>query len=231
MSADILYLTRAVLSPASRNIAALLRQASRADAGHSLIWSLFEQQEGGPARFLFRETEPGRRWLLLSQEVPTPSTDLWTLETREFQPDLAAGSLVRFSLRANPAVSVATDVRHADGSRMRGHRADAVMHARWAISPHERAGWTAADTEAAALAWLYAREERLGLAFDREACLAMAYRQQRVWRRGAEPVRFSTIDYEGVARVENPARLQAAMAHGVGRARRYGCGLLLVRPA
>ncbi|QCI80328.1 type I-E CRISPR-associated protein Cas6/Cse3/CasE [Hankyongella ginsenosidimutans] len=66
MSADILYLTRAVLSPASRNIAALLRQASRADAGHSLIWSLFEQQEGGPARFLFRETEPGRRWLLLA---------------------------------------------------------------------------------------------------------------------------------------------------------------------
>nr|WP_281277565.1 type I-E CRISPR-associated protein Cas6/Cse3/CasE [Hankyongella ginsenosidimutans] len=48
---------------------------------------------------------------------------------------------------------------------------------------------------------------------------------------GADPVRFSTIDYEGVARVENPARLQAAMAHGVGRARRYGCGLLLVRPA
>ena len=51
-------------------------------------------------------------------------------------------------------------------------------------------------------------------------------------REGARhPVTFSEIDYEGVLTVTDPEKLTAALFGGIGRARAYGCGLMLVRPA
>ena len=46
-----------------------------------------------------------------------------------------------------------------------------------------------------------------------------------------KPITFSEIDYEGVLTVADPAKLTAALFTGVGKARSYGCGLMLVRPA
>lgn len=228
-----LYLTRAVLAPTSRNIERLLRQAAGADQGHSLIWSLFEAQTEGPARFLWRETEAGRRWLLLSPVAPQAAQpDLWSLETEAFRPAFSAGARLRFSLRANPAVTLPGVGERDNGKRKHGKHVDVVMHARHGLDPVARAAWSPADTERVALDWLYAREDRLGLSFERDACLAMSYRQVDIPRgRSAPPIRFSTVDYQGVASVTDPALLANAVASGVGRARRYGCGLLLLRPA
>ena len=84
--------------------------------------------------------------------------------------------------------------------------------------------------KAAALTWLFARETRLGVAFDRERCSAGGYRQVRIGRAGAKPIRHSVIDFEGVLTVVDPDLLGHALTGGVGKARAYGCGLLLLRP-
>ena len=50
-------------------------------------------------------------------------------------------------------------------------------------------------------------------------------------RRRDEPgrPRYATLDFEGVLRVVDPARLMQAVAQGFGSSRAYGCGLMLLR--
>jgi CRISPR system Cascade subunit CasE len=39
------------------------------------------------------------------------------------------------------------------------------------------------------------------------------------------------LDFEGVLEVTDPVRFLAALANGFGRARAFGCGLMLIRRA
>jgi CRISPR system Cascade subunit CasE len=223
-----LFLTQAELRPASRNLAKIISQQSNQDAGHSLIWSLFEHADGAktPPRFLWRVLEKGKRFLLLSNLEPKSVPDgLWALVTKPMVPSFKAGQQLRFQLRANPAVTLP----RGQGLGNAGKHVDAIMHARFKA---DRSRWSVEDTEKAALGWLFARELRLGLVFDREATMAMGYMQVNAGRPSVgNEVRFSTVDYQGVATVSDPIALANAIANGVGKARRYGCGLLLVRPA
>jgi CRISPR system Cascade subunit CasE len=53
----------------------------------------------------------------------------------------------------------------------------------------------------------------------------------RISRGGGKPVEFGRLDFEGVIEVTNPAALLAAVVTGLGRARAFGCGLMLLRRA
>ena len=48
-------------------------------------------------------------------------------------------------------------------------------------------------------------------------------------RGSGKPVQFSTVDYEGLLEVTHPGKLTETMAHGIGRAKAFGGGLLLLR--
>ncbi len=56
-----------------------------------------------------------------------------------------------------------------------------------------------------------------------------AYRQHRLPRKGSKPIQFSTVDISGVLEVLDGALAAEALLNGIGRARGFGCGLLLVR--
>lgn len=60
-----------------------------------------------------------------------------------------------------------------------------------------------------------------------------AYRQHRIPRKGKDiaPIQFSTVDLSGVLEVVDVERATEALRDGIGRARGFGCGLLLARPA
>jgi CRISPR system Cascade subunit CasE len=196
----------------------LLDEGAR-DVGHRLVWSLFADDPDAKRDFLYREAEPGR-FLILSERAPDDPQGLWSLETKTYAPALTVGLRLGFGLRANPVQSVKTP------GRERGVRVDAVMHAK------TRAGhpFGPEEVEAAALAWLFSRETRLGVTFDRNRCSAGGYRQLQIGRAAARPIRHSIIDYAGVLTVVDPKALANAMTFGVGKARAYGCGLLMLRP-
>lgn len=215
------FITRAHLrqdAPAARALARLLLDQSESDNGHRLVWTLFGQEPDSARDFLYRESAPGH-FLVVSPRRPHASDDIWVLESRPYDPLLPVGATYAFSLRANPAASVARPGK-------RGLRVDAVTHAR----TQKGDPLTADEKEEAALAWLYARAPRLGVTFEREFCAASGYRRVSVPRKGAAPAQFSLIDFEGALRVEDPALLAQALRQGVGRARAYGAGLLLLRP-
>ena len=57
------------------------------------------------------------------------------------------------------------------------------------------------------------------------------YETVRIPRAGGQPAQFSVLDFEGVLEVTDPMRFLAALVNGFGRARAFGCGLMLIRRA
>jgi CRISPR system Cascade subunit CasE len=57
------------------------------------------------------------------------------------------------------------------------------------------------------------------------------YRQHRITRRGETPIRFSTLDFEGVLEITDPSVFVAKVCAGFGPQKAFGCGLMLLRRA
>lgn len=203
-------------------LARTLLHGSTDDRAHGLIWSLFSSTGAESRDFLYREIEPGR-FITVAARPPQNPHHLWDIESKAYAPELESDQRLAFVLRANPAMAA-----HVPG-RGRGVRVDAVMHAKYKLSPKERQSFTGA--EAAALDWLEERADNLGAHFDRERCSATGYRQVIVRKMNGGTVAFSEINFEGMLTVTDPARLTDALFKGIGKARSYGCGLMLVRSA
>ena len=75
-------------------------------------------------------------------------------------------------------------------------------------------------------AWLKRQAARHGFDFSEDLLSVDAYTRHR-GKKG--DIKFSTVDFSGELLVTDAAALTAALAHGIGRAKAFGCGLLLVQ--
>ena len=200
--------------------------------GHQLLWKLFVDVPGNDRPFLFRqEMEDGTdgaiagtpRFYVYSTRQPESAMGL-EVQCKPFSPQLEKGDRLAFRLRANPTVAKST------GEGKRSHRADVLMDARKPFSPGERTSQACVNAmETAARDWLKSRAEALGFALPVEPEVG-AYRQHVLSKQEiARPIRFSSVDYEGLLEVTDPERLIETLAHGVGRAKAFGCGLMMLR--
>lgn len=217
------FLTKATLAPGTRSIGALLAETGSADGGHRLLWSLFSStSEGARERdFIYRRIDD-RNYLIVSSRPPADAHALWNLGPKPYEPEPQAGEGYHFILRANPAMAISRE------GRKPSLRVDAVMHAKRAARAEQKP-WGREEEEVAALAWLFARQVAIGVTLDQQRCRITAYEQHRIPRKQGEPARFSTVDYEGRLNVEDPARFKRALFGGIGKARAFGCGLMLIR--
>lgn len=221
-----LYLGRARLkrdAPAAALAGVLVPTGAdaRIAAAHSLVWALFAD---GPSRqrdFLWREDAPGA-FMTLSARPPADPHGLFDLDSKEFTPALSAGDRLNFRLRANPTVT-----RSASAGK-RGQRADVVMDA--LREAGNRAEQRPSTIITAGRAWLAAQGERHGFTPDPDAAVD-GYDQRKLSRPGGPPMRFSTLDFEGRLTVQDPALFLLQLAQGFGRAKAFGCGLMLIRRA
>lgn len=204
-------------------------------AGHHLLWSLFADGEARTRDFLWREegSEGGRlrrRFLVLSQRPPEDRHGLFEVESQSFEPSLAAGDRLRFVLRANPAKSRATP-----GAR--GRRYDPVAAALSELPPEKRAVHRYQTLQDVGTQWLAAQGERNGFDLARdpdseEPRVQVEADDWRVLPRGAaRPISFSVLDFEGELVVNEPALFLQRLEQGFGRAKAFGCGLMLIRRA
>jgi CRISPR system Cascade subunit CasE len=193
----------------------------RALAAHRLVWSFMTQGPDPRRDFLWREEAPGR-FLVLAPRPPGESA-LFDLSSKPFAPELAPGDRLRFALRAN-----ATVARRRPGQR--GARGDVVMHALHPVEPGPaRAKARPALLREAGAAWLGRIGARSGFCPDGDALAVDGYRRLRIPRPGQKDVEIGLLDFAGTLRVDDPARFVAALSHGFGRGRAFGCGLMLIR--
>ena len=197
---------------------------------HQALWKLFDvakEERTDRAEFLFRTENKDHLpvFYLLSQRQPRDHARLWDIESKPYQPDIRVGNRLAFKLRVNPVVTRAGEA----GSRSKRH--DVVMDAKrqmnWKHLPEGQRPTLASLAQKAGENWLRAREERLGCKFDDAAVHADGY---LTWRKhSAKSIELSMLDLEGCLTIVDPARFTDALLKGVGPAKSFGCGLLLVR--
>lgn len=224
MSAE-LYLSRLELKrdPQIAAIAATLLPTDEDEAiatDHRLMSSAFG---GAPAgRVLWRRDDRGGRYLALSETQPPPETALFVAESKRFEPSLAPGDRLAFSLRLNATV----DKKDSEG---RSKRHDVAMNALREVPSGKRAPVRLERAEAAAREWLESRATGNGFALS--ALRLQGYRVARLPRRGAERAFIGLFDLEGVLEIADQAAFLDRLRKGFGRAKAFGCGLMLIRRA
>lgn len=221
---------------------------------HRLMWSLFscDDLNGGTQdkrRFLWREAENGMFYVLSQIRPPETHPLLDVDEPKVFAPALAAGVSLRFSLRANPTVARPLDTfreRDRDPALRKSRRTahdDIVMRAIRSVSPGDRAEARRKAIAVAGRAWLVTQGLRHGFqlppapAPEADATTIdpvridgyQVLRPPHAPRKGE--MRIATLDYDGILTVTDPDRFVAALARGFGRAKAYGCGLMLIARA
>ena len=219
-----MYLSRIELAPGAPESPAFWSSLRSAYDTHRLVWGWFSD---GPERrrdFLFRQEGAGMgtRFYTVSERPPHDATGLWRMESKPYAPKLVPGQPLQFTLRANPT----RRIRTGDGG---GRRHDVVMDSKRRepeaedVSPAERVQREGAR-------WLAERLAKLGAEVRPEAVRVDGYQQVRLPRRAGEaPIRLSTLEFTGLLTVTEPERFSSALTQGVGPAKAFGCGLLLVR--
>lgn len=198
---------------------------------HQMLWGLFEQDPEAERDFLYRRVSwRGRpRYFLLSGRPPVNDLDLWHIDPpKPYRPQLAKGQKLRFMLRANPVVTR----KDAAG---KSHRHDVVMDRKQSMdfrkTAPDRRPLLADIVRDAGLDWLSGRSERCGFRIEPGHVRVDAYQQHRLQKnRGGTQIRFSTLDFEGLLTVVDPTAFEQALRQGVGPAKSFGCGLMLVKP-
>jgi CRISPR system Cascade subunit CasE len=213
----------------------------RVGVAHRLMWTLFADHAERRRDFLWREEErsdprPGRSsFLVLSRRVPDSRHDLFDMDPpKTFAPALAKGDRLAFSLRVNPVITRWED----GGSERRRRRHDIVMD-RLRRDGGSRAERRLEVMTEAGRSWLMMQAVRHGFDLPApEAIRVDGYDQLRLPRRTAarsrqkaQDICISVLDLDGVLEVREPDRFLSAIIRGFGKARAFGCGLMLIRRA
>ena len=252
MSAPPMYLSRVRLrrdvpAAALRAVLAPDGAAERAATTHRLVWTLFADSPERERDFLWREADPGS-FYCLSSRPPEDRHGLFEVETpKPFAPVLGPGDRLGFALRVNATVSRGGRPKTDGQAGVRGKPCDIVMDALHRASDVSRPEARQRLLVPVAHDWLARQGEKHGFCLpplppprteddpddvDDGPFHVKGYRVLTIDRgRKVRPLRAGVLDLEGVLEVGDPAAFVEALRHGFGRAKAFGCGLMLVRRA
>ncbi|WP_418594427.1 type I-E CRISPR-associated protein Cas6/Cse3/CasE [Ponticoccus sp. (in: a-proteobacteria)] len=192
------------------------------DAHHRLIWSAFAGDPEATRDFLWRDGGHGN-FLVQSARPPQDSPFFEPAEIREHAPDLRAGDRLSFLLRVNATRDLRGDKRR---------RVDVVMHLLHDIPKEQRNARRMDIANQAALDWMQAQGARAGFTPDEvrvQEYTAFTLPGYRGKRQGAP--RFGILDLTGQLTIAEPDAFTQKLQQGFGRAKSFGCGLMLIRRA
>jgi CRISPR system Cascade subunit CasE len=192
---------------------------------HQALWKLFSDSPDRERDFLYRRLDTAS-FLTVSRRRPDRRGFVHTMQSKEYAPVLSAGDRLMFSLRFNPVVKR----RNENGRQVRvdmvQDERQRLMREGAQLPPRPEIAEGVAET------WLDKRRRDLGLSPEPASLMVESYDQVRFRRHGGKrPVVLSCIDVRGFAAVDDTALLERALFNGVGCAKGFGFGLLLIRRA
>ena len=207
-------------------------------AEHQWLWQFFPGSEKQIRDFIFRRhsVDGVPRFYVVSQRMPVALSEAWQVQSRAYDPQLQNGQRLSFHLCANPVVSKKNILG-------KSQRHDVVMQAKKnlvlapdMVTSSACKGWSAEGPQnkpllyelahTSCVTWLDSRADKHG--FKVVAARVDAYQQHRA---GKRDIRFSTVEFAGELQVTDPALFQQVLFNGLGHAKGFGCGLLLVKKA
>lgn len=179
---------------------------------HQRIWQAFGGRDGEARNFLVRidRKEEAFRALVLSRTAPTrpdwcPSD---CFGTKPIPDAFFNHTAFAFSLLANPTKKIRSN---ATGERTKNGRRVPIT------------------TREDLLAWLQRKAEAAGFAFDPEATQTMPRGREYFHKTGAHGT-HTAVEFRGQLRVTDPVAFRVTVATGIGSAKAFGFGLLVLAP-
>jgi CRISPR system Cascade subunit CasE len=197
---------------------------------HQALWTLFDSDPDAERDFLYRQViENGHvKYYVVSQRVPVDTSGIWSIDPpKPYNPQLRAGERLVFSLRANPVITVTSP----EGKRQRH---DVVMHEKRQLNyerlpPREKPPMQQL-IQRSCLRWLESRQAAHGFEVLPNQVTVEAYQQHLSHsKRSGQPVRFSSVDFQGVLTIKEVDVFRQTLFQGLGKSKTFGCGLLLIR--
>ncbi len=224
---------------------------------HQMIWKLFSDSPKRKRDYIYRHqsTQGWPDFHTVSSRKPTDDTSCWEIETKEYNPKLVKNEQLYFSLRANPTtlkkkerteeeIKIWTKNRLASGLCQKDPtkkrvRHDIVMSAKKELdlkiqSSDERPN-LADIVQDTGLEWLALHEKRFGFEIDKSqdksAIRVDGYLQHKLYKGGGKhPIQYSTLDFNGLLTITDPELfINECLYKGIGSAKGFGCGLMMVK--
>lgn len=235
-----MFISRLTLKPEVGQIQLLKQMSQNKYRLHQLLWNLFEgdshrkNDKSKPlADFIYRADYPEKQLLIhiVSRREPQNRDGIWEISSKTYDPEITNNQMLQFHLRVNPTISLY--------GREKNQRHDALMHAKLLLKeelqktegrkPEAEEKWQVMQD--AARQWLVKREQPIGVMIDPDHLIIDHYQQERVATESKDkPIRYSTVDFQGVLTVTDPEKFKTALFNGIGKSKAFGCGLLLIKP-
>ena len=227
-----MYLSRITIKPDAVKSKEFFDLAAGPYQIHSMIWDIFSESEDQKRDFLHRtDTNNGRPVIYtVSQKEPKYLGTLWNVETKPYNPQISEGMTLGFTLRVNPVI---TRTATAKDGKKKQSRHDVVMDAKKRIREEKGKNADFSMNELVqqeGFRWLNTRSERCGFSIKEGGVRVDAYRQMNFMQgKKGKQITISTLDYNGVLTVTDKEKFEEALYHGIGPAKGFGCGLMMIR--
>lgn len=197
---------------------------------HQNLWHFFKNSQKTHRDFIYRieYLSQGPTYMVVSGTAPSELPESWSVETKEYQPSLREGMQLDFILRANPA---RTRKSGPDGKCVRH---DVVMDARTSLKlsecQDEEEITKSQVVQQECFKWLDQRSQSNGFELRESTVIVDSYVQHKFFKSGhKKPIQFSTVDFRGKLMVTDTDLFRSTLYKGIGPAKSFGCGLLMVR--
>lgn len=178
------------------------KKISDAYAWHQVIWKNFMNCDGKPRSFLFRIDDAGVRFrLLLLSEIMPSSDEFGNWQVKTVSPGFLDHQCYRFQIKANPTMRRASDRR-----RIGIYSEDRLRE------------------------WIGKKAEQNGFKIEPNS-LIIGSPMDEVFVRNRTRGKHVSVDFQGNLSVFNPQTFRTAFNKGIGSAKSFGYGMLMLQPA
>ena len=186
----------------------------RPDKGRFAKGTRPDGQKSMPPDFLCRIDEVDDCYRLLVLSVTLPRKPDWCppdcFSSKVIPDDFFAHPRYRFSVVANPTKKLRVD--NADGSRKKnGRRAPLVKREEL-------------------VAWLQRKAEAGGFTINADSLRTVPHGREFFHKDGTSHGTHTAVEFQGELTVTDPAQFRATVAAGIGSAKAFGFGLLVIAP-
>lgn len=209
---------------------------------HQAVWKLFDlprHETKEKADFLFRfdidkQNKLPVFYVLSCKQPPRDREGIWDIEFKKYNPDIRQGDRLAFNVRVNPIVTKKPSEPDPNPKKRKRH--DVVMEAKNLLKnegiPKDRWPHINEIIHNTGINWLKVRAEKNGFIFsdgeDGREVRVEGYHVHRFFRKGKK-TSYSSLDFIGTLSVITPDLFKEILFEGLGPAKAFGCGLMLVK--
>ena len=196
---------------------------------HQRIWGLVSQNKDQKRDFLYRVEYDAYQnikfiYLLARQQV-APLENYKIAVSPKFQPQVEMGESLYFMLRANPIVK-----KRENGC---AKECDIIMDAKHQF---KRKGQNYLDMfsmdeliHSVGMKWLVRKGELHGFSVEEFDVKVDNYQEYLIKAAGKQSFALRALDFEGKLKIVDVDRFTSTLFRGIGSAKAFGCGLMLVK--